>query len=157
MKSMHLLQNSYKSLDAHRKHIDYLPRALIFKLCKMSRLLKHYTAQWCVFNNYSLDKHRHQIWDHFLILVLKTEITNWPWILQQFTTKNRKMALAFFLTDFISKWLFWKSLFFWEKKITFHTWKKYFKVTLLLQNFKSYVFTFLALFDFKHFGGVLWP
>ena len=52
------------------------------------------TAQWCVFNNYSLDKHRHQIWDHFL----KTEITNWPWILPQFTTKNEKLH---FLMDFI--------------------------------------------------------
>ena len=24
------------------------------------------TAQWCVFNNFSLDKHRQQIWDEFL-------------------------------------------------------------------------------------------
>ena len=23
------------------------------------------SAQWCVFNNYSLDKHRHQLWHHF--------------------------------------------------------------------------------------------
>ena len=36
-----------------------------------------FSAQWCIFNNYSLDKHRHQIWDQFLISVLKTEITNW--------------------------------------------------------------------------------
>ena len=26
-----------------------------------------HTAQWCVFNNFSLDKHRHQIWDKFLL------------------------------------------------------------------------------------------
>ena len=25
-----------------------------------------HSAQWCVFDNFSLDKHRHQIWDEFL-------------------------------------------------------------------------------------------
>ena len=29
-------------------------------------LLQH-GAQWCVFNNFSLDEHRHQIWDKFLL------------------------------------------------------------------------------------------
>jgi hypothetical protein len=28
---------------------------------------------------------------------------------------------------------------------------------LLCQNFKSYIFAFLTIFDFKSFGGVLWP
>ncbi len=28
---------------------------------------------------------------------------------------------------------------------------------MLIQNFKSYIFAFLTIFDFKSFGGVLWP
>ena len=48
-----------------------------------------------VFNNYSLDKHRHQMWKHFDIWALKVEITNWPWILPQTATKILKSALDF--------------------------------------------------------------
>ena len=54
------------------------------------------TAQCCVFNNSSIVKHRHQIWDQFVIPVFKTEITNWSWILPQFTSLIRKLALVFF-------------------------------------------------------------
>ena len=53
-------------------------------------------AQCCVFNNSSIVKHRHQIWDQFVIPVFKTEITNWSWILPQFTSLIRKLALVFF-------------------------------------------------------------
>ena len=41
------------------------------------------TAQWCIFNNFSLDKHRHYIWDHFL----------------SFTSWNNKLALNFATND----------------------------------------------------------
>ena len=66
-------------------------------------------AQWYVFNNFSIIKHRHQIWDHFVIPVFKVEITNWPWILPQITSKIRKLALVFFLMNFQ----------FWKKNILF--------------------------------------
>ena len=75
------------------------------------------------FNNYSLDKHRHQFWDHFLISVLKTEITNWPWILPQFTTSNQKMALVSFIDVYHFKIIILKILVLLRKKITFHNWK----------------------------------
>ena len=117
-----------------------------------------HTAQWCIFNNYSLDKHRHQIWDHFLISVLKTEITNWPWILPQFTTSNRKMALVpFFGRISFKNNNFKNPCSFEKKKSLFIFERKYSKGTLLFQNCKSYIFTFLTLFDFKSFGGVPWP
>ena len=48
----------------------------------------YYKAQWWLFNHFSLVKHRHQIWDRFLISVFNWK--NWPWILPQFTTKNLK-------------------------------------------------------------------
>ena len=35
-------------------------------------ILNPFTAQWCVFNNYTIYKHRHQIWDYIVISVLKT-------------------------------------------------------------------------------------
>jgi len=69
-----------------------------------------------IFNNYSLDKHRHQIWDHSHILVLKTEITNWPWILPKFTTSNRKMALVSFFDGFHLKIIILKILVILRKK-----------------------------------------
>ena len=114
------------------------------------------SAQRCIFNNYSLDKHRHQIWDHFLISVLKTEITNWPWILPQFTTSIWKMTLVSFFDGFHLKITISKILVLLRKKSLFIFERKYSKGTLLFQNFKSYIFTFLTLFDFKSFGGVLW-
>ena len=110
-----------------------------------------YTAQWCVFNNYSLDKHRHQIWDHFLISVLKTEITNWPWILPQFTTKNWKMALVFFFDGFHFKIIILKILVLLRKKITFHTWKKIFQMHIVISKFQELYFCFSGPCWFQKF------
>ena len=53
------------------------------------KIVRLYTAQWCVFNNYSLDKHRHQIWDHIVISVLKTDLE----FCHNSPQKNKKMAL----------------------------------------------------------------
>ena len=78
------------------------------------------SAQCCVFNNSSIVKHRHQIWDQFVIPVFKTEITNWSWILPQFTSLIRKLALVFFFDGFLG---FRKKKFFqpsFRKKITFY-------------------------------------
>ena len=36
--------------------------------------IAHTTSQWCVFNNYSLDKHRHQIWQWFHIQKIKWKL-----------------------------------------------------------------------------------
>ena len=60
------------------------------------------SSQWCVFNNYSLDKHRHQIWEWF------------------------------------------------------HIWKKIIQRHIVILKFQEQHFSFLAIFDFKSFGGVLW-
>ena len=79
-----------------------------------------WSTQCCVFNNSSTVKHRHQIWDQFVIPVFKTEITNWSWILPQFTSLIRKLALVFFFDGFLG---FQKKSFFsllLEKKITFY-------------------------------------
>ena len=38
------------------------------------RFFTHCTAQWCIFNNFSLDKHRHQIWDEFLFQFSKLKL-----------------------------------------------------------------------------------
>ena len=59
-----------------------------------------YPAQWWVFNIYSLEKHR-PLSHYSFNSVLKTEITNWPWILPQLTTKIRKITLDFYLMDLI--------------------------------------------------------
>ena len=51
-------------------HFNSPVQASSLKKKKKSQLTKnknfHFTAQWCVLNNFSLDKHRHQIWDEFL-------------------------------------------------------------------------------------------
>ena len=47
-----------------------------------------------------------------------------------------------------------KTSHFLKKKMLFK-FKKNSKGTLLFQNFKSYIFAFLTIFDFKSFGGVL--
>ena len=61
-------------------------------------------------------------------------------------------------TVFLFWWtLFWKKIrLHWEKK-SFFIKNMYSEGTVLIQNFKSYIFSFLTLFDFKSFGGVLWP
>ena len=40
--------------------------SVTFQIRLRNSILLH-SAQWCVFNNFSLDKHRHQIWDKFLL------------------------------------------------------------------------------------------
>ena len=86
------------------------------KLVKAKSLLSNlYTAQCCIFNNFSMVKHRHQFWDWISISVFKVEITNWPWISPQFTSIIRKLALVFFFDGF---WVFWKKIFFKFLKIS---------------------------------------
>ena len=90
------------------------------QFCINSNLYSLPTTQCCVFNNSSIVKHRHQIWDQFVIPVFKTEITNWSWILPQFTSLIRKLALVFFFDGFLG---FRKKKFFqpsFRKKITFY-------------------------------------
>ena len=64
---------------------------------------KRTSPQWCVFNNYSLDKHRHQIWHHFYF-----SFKNW----------NNKLALNFATIHQFSKILvlFWKNNFSYFQK-----------------------------------------
>ena len=96
------------------------------------------TSQWCVFNNYSLDKHRHQIWHHFYF---SFEYWNNRLALNIATIchKNLKNALLvrFCLTIFISNFLvpFWKkSLFILVKNISkVCSYSKISRATFLLQ------------------------
>ena len=81
-----------------------LNKSVLGPRCKLC-----YSTQCCVFNNSSIVKHRHQIWDQFVIPVFKTEITNWSWILPQFTSLIRKLALVFFFDGFLG---FQKKKFF---------------------------------------------
>ena len=108
------------------------------------------TAQWCVFNNYSLDKYRHQIWHHFVISVLKVEITNWTWISPQIVKKIHKLGLDFFWW-FSSCNFFFKSAFFYKK----NHFSYLIKTNIPNACFKSYIFTFLTFFNFKSFVVVL--
>ena len=65
-----------------------------------------------------------------LISVLKTEITNWPWILPQLTTKSKKFFNGFYLLLFLQN----PSSFL--KKITFYTFKKIFQSYILISKFQ---------------------
>ena len=121
----------------------------------MTTLVEHST-QCCVFNNSSIAKHRHQIWDQFVIPVFKTEITNWSWILPQFTSLIRKLALVFFFMDF---WVFEKKSFFsllLEKKNLFIYKQNLSESTLSIQNFMTYIFALLIFFIIMSFHSVLW-
>ena len=114
------------------------------------------SAQCCVFNNSSIVKHRHQIWDQFVIPVFKTEITNWSWILPQFTSLIRKLALVFFFAGFLG---FRKKKFFsllLEKKLLFIYKQNLSESTLLFQNFMTYIFALLIFFIITSFHSVLW-
>ena len=54
-------------LDMVTNEIVWQNEALNSQLSPFMVLDKKYTtAQWCIYNNFSLDKHRHQIWDKFL-------------------------------------------------------------------------------------------
>ena len=64
--------------------------------------------------------------------------------------KNSKNDTCLLFDGFDLKIIILKKLVFLSKKNHFHIWKKYSKGALLFQNF-------LTLFDFKSFGGVLWP
>ena len=114
------------------------------------------TAQCCVFNNSSIVKHRHQIWDQFVIPVFKTEITNWSWILPQFTSLIRKLALVFFfwwIFGFSKKKFFQPSF---RKKKLFIYKQNLSESTLLFQNFMTYIFALLIFFIIMSFHSVLW-
>ena len=87
-----------------------------------------HTAQWCIFNNYSLDKHICTSKLRPLISVLKTEITNWPWILPQLTTKNQKWHFMVKL-NFVLRKICW----FYELMTCFHEFSWY-KSTHFLTN-----------------------
>ena len=111
----------------------------------------HCTAQWCVFNNSSIVKHRHRL---FSILAFKDEIINWSWDI----TKISKTSYDydFSSNEFCHKWaivfifVFWKTTTFFltyfanKKKILFLYKKNIFESMLIFQNFKSF---FLAYLD----------
>ena len=105
------------------------------------KLAKRTSAQWCVFNNYSLDKHRHQLWHHFYF---------------SFDEWNNKVALNFatIYHKKIKNGTFWcisliyflsKTLVLFRKKSLFILEKKYSKGIFLFKNFKSYIFALLVL------------
>ena len=65
---------------------------------------ERHTAQWCVFNNFCLDKHRHQIWHHFYF---------------SFKSWNNKVVLNF-ATNCHKKLIIWHLTFFsYEYEIPF--------------------------------------
>ena len=105
-----------------------------------------YTAHCCVFNNFSMVKQRHQFWDWISISVFKVEITNWPWILPQFTSIIRKLALVFFSMDFRFFEKRYFPAFFFRKKITFYIYKKSFWVHIILPKFQELRFCLSDLF-----------
>ena len=79
------------------------------------------SAQWCVFNNYSLYKHRHQLWHHFYFSFDKWNNK----LALNFATINHKKQKWHFLMNFINLY-FSKTLVVLRKKNTFYTWKKIF-------------------------------
>ena len=126
------------------------------KLVKAKSLLSNlYTAQCCIFNNFSMVKHRHQFWDWISISVFKVEITKWPWILPQFTSIIRKIGTCLFsrwILGFLKKIIFQSSF---PKKINFYIYKNLSESTQVFQNFKSYIFAFLIFFLITSFHSVL--
>ena len=114
-----------------------------------------HTTQCCIFNNFSIVKHRHQFWDWISISVFKVEITKWPWISPQFTSIIRKLALVFFFDEFCVSWKKIFSSLLFQKKSLFIYIKNLSESTLLFQNFKSYIFDFLIFFLITSFHSVL--
>ena len=115
-------------------------------------VLRPTTAQCCVFNNFSMVKHWHQFWHWIVISVFCFGITNWPWILPQFTSLFRKLALVFL---FRWIWVFWKKNFFqpsFTKKITFYIQTKSFWVRIVIPKFQELHFCFSDLFPNHEFS-----
>ena len=95
---------------------------------------------------YSLDKHRHQIWHHcyFSFKYWNNKLAlNFATIYHNKTKKA--LSDGFHLIPFFQK----KMFFFFLKELLFILAKTYFKGKFLFQNFKSYIFALLTLFDFK--------
>ena len=97
-------------------------------------------------------KHWHQFWHWIVISVFCFGITNWPWILPQFTSLCRKLALVFL---FWWIWVFWKKNFFqpsFTKKITFYIQTKSFWVRIVIPKFQELHFCFSDLFPNHEFS-----
>ena len=112
----------------------------------------HCTAQWCVFNNYSLDRHRHQLWQHFSFDKLNNKLA------LNFASINHKNQKWPFLMDFFNLFFSPKPFFFWEKKNHFLCLKrKIFQRYILIPKFQEIHFCFTDPFAFKTLGVRVWP
>ena len=129
---------------------------MLLHIFEWSRWVRYHTTQCCVFNNFSIVKHRHQFWDWISISVFKVEITKWPWISPQFTSIIQKLALVFFFDGFCVSWKKIFSSLLFQKKSLFIYIKNLSESTLLFQNFMTYIFALLIFFIITSFHSVLW-
>ena len=110
------------------------------------------SAQWCVFNNYSLDKHRHQLWHHFYF-----SFDEWiNKVALNFTTIYHKKSNMALFDGFHCLFIFQNPCSF-EKKSLFMLEKKIFQRYILIQKFQELHFCFTGPFAFKTFGVRVWP
>ena len=132
-------------------YVDFRPKILLHNfnpLLKQFHNLTYTTAQWCIFNKYSLDKHRHETWQWFHFYKNKWKLKYKREFCHNSLQKLENWHLSFFW--WISKkWNKIKNPWSFEKKNHFSYLKKIIQRHIVISKFQELHFCFLTIFNFK--------